>query len=138
MLRDAMDLPANPRRDLSKVDNIMAIGDFVKSAQANSDKYVNRYYSVLKQIDQTYAAYSQARKTNDDERAADLRDSRDIKLRPLYESANKRISRINQRIKAIANDREMSAREKRIALDELYAERAEIAREADEEARATP
>jgi len=137
-LRDAMDLPSNPRRDLTDINNVFVIGDFLKNARLNSDKYVTRFYAAQEQIDAIYAAHSLARKTGDEARESELAESRELRMRPTYQAANKRISRINQRIKAIANDREMSAREKRIALDELYAERAEIAREADEEARATP
>jgi hypothetical protein len=137
-LRDAMDLPANPRRDLTDVDNTFLLGDFLKDARGSSDKYVNRFYRAQDQIDQTYAAYSLAKKTGDEERERELEQSRDLALRPTYAAANKRMSKLNQQIKAIANDREMSAREKRLQLDELYAERAELARETDEEARATP
>jgi hypothetical protein len=137
-LRDAMDMPSNPRRDLTDVGNVFVIGDFLKDARSSSDKYVTRFYAMQDQIDSTYAAHSLAKKTGNQAREEELGASPDLELRPLYRNANKQLTKINQRIKAIGLDAEMSAREKRVELDELYAERARIARETDEEARSTP
>lgn len=135
MLRDAMGLPSNPRRDLTKVDNVFVAGDFVKDADANSDKYVARFYDVLGDVEETYAAYNHARKTGNTAREEELADHPDLAKRPIYAGANKRMQKINQRIKAISNNRELSAREKRIELEALYAERAELARDVDVRAR---
>ncbi len=137
MLRDAMGLPSNPRRDLTKIDNVFVAGDFVKNADANSDKYVARFYDVLGDVEETYAAYNHARKTGNTAREEDLADHPDLAKRPIYAGANKRMQKINQRIKAVANDRELSAREKRIELEALYAERAELAADVDARSRAT-
>lgn len=136
MMRDAMDLPSNPRRDLSKPDNLTIVGDFLKDAKANSDKYVNRYYDMLKKTDTAYAAFSVARKTGDDSRARELLESPEMAKRPLYEAANSTMTRISQQIKAVANDRKLDAHEKRVMLEELYARRAALAKQVDEKARA--
>lgn len=136
LLRDAMDLPANPKRDLTKTDNVMVLGDLVKDAEGGSSKYIERFYDVQRDIEQTYRAMRNARATGDDARADELASDPQLESRPDYKRANRRMQRINDQIKRLRNDRELSAREKRLELDALYSERNALAKETDESGRA--
>ena len=136
MLRDAMDLGANPRRDLSKPNNVFVMGDFFKEAGTSSGKYVNRFYAMQGEIDELYASARYAQSTGDTERAADLMASPTLRLRSLYQAGDKQISRINKQIKAIGNNRTLTAKEKNERIEDLTRLRNSIARRIDEASRA--
>ena len=93
MLRDAMDLPSNPRRDLSHPNNVFVMGDFFKDAGASSGKYVTRFYAMQAELDELYASANYAAKTGDLERANELRSDPRLRMRSIYKSGDKRISR---------------------------------------------
>jgi hypothetical protein len=136
LLRDAMDLSSNPKRDLTKIDNVLVLGDLMKDAEGGSSKYIQRFYDMQREIDQTYRAMRNARATGDDARADELAEDPMLEKRSIYQGANRRMQRINDQIKIVRNDRTLSAQEKRIELDALYAERNAVAKETDEAGRA--
>lgn len=136
MLRGPMDLPANPRRDASNPDNWMLYGDFVKPLAGGSSKYLERFYEMQHQVDQLYASASEARKVDDLERLQELAGNSTLKLRPIYAAANRRITAINQRMRAVSNDATLGAEEKMALLRELSESRSHVARVVDERARA--
>jgi len=136
MLRGAMDLPSNPRRDLTTPTNVFVLGDFVKEPTASSSKYLTRFYESQRHIDQIYASANQARKTGDAERDAELRDDPALRNRGIYKAADKQITRINKQIKTISNSTTLSATDKNRRIEELNRRRADIARRVDARARA--
>jgi hypothetical protein len=136
MLRGAMDLPSNPRRDLSSPNNIFVMGDFLKEAGSTSGKYVTRFYAMQAEIDELYASANFARNTGDGDRAAELMADERMRLRSLYKAGDKQISRLNKQIKAAGNDRKLSAVEKSGRIETLTRLRNSIARRVDESARA--
>lgn len=136
MLRGPMDLPANPRRDASNPDNWMLYGDFVKPVAGGSSKYLDRFYEMQHQVDQLYASASEARKVEDLDRLEELAGNSTLKLRPIYNAANRRITAINQRMRAVSNDPTLGAEEKMALLRELSESRNQVARQVDERARA--
>lgn len=138
MLRGPMDLPANPRRDLKNPDNWTLYGDFVKPVSGGSSKYLDRFYEMQHQIDQLYASASEARKVDDLGRLEELAGNSTLKLRPIYNAANRRITAINQRMRAVSNDPTLGAEEKMALLRELSESRNQVARQVDERARAAP
>lgn len=138
MLRGPMDLPANPRRDLKNPDNWTLYGDFVKPVSGGSSKYLDRFYEMQHQIDQLYASASEARKVDDLGRLEELAGNSTLKLRPIYNAANRRITAINQRMRAVSNDPTLGAEEKMALLRELSESRNQVARQVDERARAVP
>lgn len=133
--RPFTDLPANPARDLSRVDNWFIAGDFIKEPDVRSSKYVQRFYDQQREIEQIYAAYTEARKAGDLERALELAQRDEIKLRPLYQSANKQMQAINRRIRTIDSDRTLDAASKSVLRDQLYQQRNRLAAVADERSR---
>ncbi|MFK8398187.1 LPD38 domain-containing protein [Pseudomonas sp. BGr12] len=136
MLRGPMDLPANPRRDASNPDNWALYGDFVKPVAGGSSKYMDRFYEMQHQVDQLYASASEARKVDDLDRLQELAGNSTLKLRPIYAAANRRITAINQRMRAVSNDTTLGAEEKMALLRELSESRNQVARKVDEKARA--
>lgn len=137
LTRGITDLPSNPKSDLANPDNWTLYGDFVKSADLGSgSKYLTRFYEMQHQIDQLYASASEARKVGDLERMQQLAGNDVLKLRPIYKAANRQITAINQRIKAVTNDRSMRAAEKTELLKQLNATRNQAAQLADERGRA--
>lgn len=137
MLRGPMDLPANPRRDATNPDNWALYGDFVKPVAGGSSKYLDRFYEMQHQVDQLYASASEARKVEDLDRLQELAGNSTLKLRPIYNAANRRITAINQRMRAVSNDPTLGAEEKMALLRELSESRNQVARHVDEKARAT-
>lgn len=135
-VRPLLGLPDNPMRDVSRVDNWFIAGDFIKESEVRSSKYVQRFYDQQRDIEQIYAAFSEARKTGDIERAMELAGRDEIKLRPLFQAANKQMKAINSQIKQIDNDADMDAKTKTQLRDMLYQKRNRIAMLADEKARA--
>lgn len=137
LTRGITDLPSNPKSDLTNPDNWTLFGDFVKAADPGSgSKYLTRFYEMQHQIDQLYASASEARKVGDLERLQQLAGNEMLKLRPVYQAANRQITAINQRIKAVTNDRSLGAAEKAELLKQLNATRNRAAKMADERGRA--
>ena len=135
LARDAMDLPSNPRRDVSKVDNMFGIGDFVKDTKGEYSKYVDRLYQLQDRVNRVYADLNHARKTGDVEGVADLRDAEELRLRPVVKGGAKELATLRRRIKAVGNDRNLSAHEKRVKIDELRQRQNDIARRTDQRVR---
>ncbi|MCP1616941.1 hypothetical protein FBY21_1540 [Pseudomonas sp. SLBN-26] len=137
LTRGITDLPSNPKSDLTNPDNWTLFGDFVKAADPGSgSKYLTRFYEMQHQIDQLYASASEARKVGGLERLQQLAGNEMLKLRPVYQAANRQITVINQRIKAVTNDRSLGAAEKAELLKQLNATRNRAAQLADERGRA--
>ncbi|WP_139131137.1 MULTISPECIES: LPD38 domain-containing protein [Pseudomonadaceae] len=137
LTRGITDLPSNPKSDLTNPDNWTLFGDFVKAADPGSgSKYLTRFYEMQHQIDQLYASAGEARKVGDLERLQQLAGNEMLKLRPVYQAANRQITAINQRIKAVTNDRSLGAAEKAELLKQLNATRNRAAQLADERGRA--
>lgn len=135
LLRDAVGMPESPRRDLSRVSNLFVVGDFVKDPEATSSKYLTRFYDQLNAIDEVYSSARLARRSGDITRASQLARSPEMANRPIYQNADKQISRINQQIRAITAHPTMSAKEKNRRLDLLNTQRDRIAMRVDRIAR---
>lgn len=128
-------LPENPRRDLGRVDNWFVVGDFVKEADPRSSKYIQRFYDEQREVNQVYAAYSQARELGDLERARELAGDDQLRVRALFKAADSQLRDVNTRIKALERA-DLQPEEKRAQLDLLYRARNRLAMLADERARA--
>jgi len=128
-------LPDNPKQDMARIDNWFIAGDFIKTAQPRTSKYIERFYEQQKEINALYAAMRQAQKTGDLEHARALAATPKLRLHGLYKNAGNRISQINQTIRKIERST-LPAATKRKQQDALYAYRAQLAKQADERARA--
>jgi len=112
MARDMLALGANPAHDFGKVDNLAVIGNFIKERDAGSSKYVQRFYDQQRDVDMLYAAYAAARQAGDLERARELAGDDRMKLRGLYQAADREMTKVNRRIRQVTNDKRLSAEAK--------------------------
>lgn len=135
-IRGAGLLPAGPQNDLGRISNLFVVGDFVKDSANVSSKYVTRFYDTQKELDAIYASATAARKSGDTERGLELLKDPRMKVRPIFQRAEKQITGINRQIKAITNHPTLSASEKTAKLDALNKRRDEIAARVDAAARA--
>lgn len=134
LARPLSGLPENPRRDLSRLDNWFVVGDFVKESDPRSSKYIQRFYDEQREVNQVYAAFSQARELGDLERARELAGNDQIRLRTLFKAADSQLRDVNLKIKALERA-SIPADEKRAQLDLLYRARNRLAMLADQHAR---
>ena len=135
LIRPAAGLPASPQRDLTRINNVFVLGDFVKDVESVPSKYVTRFYETQRELDAIYASASLARKSGDMERVQALLSDPRMRARPLFQNADKQITRINQQIRAVTANRELGAREKNDRLEALNARRNQIAAQVDAAAR---
>jgi hypothetical protein len=135
MLRDVMDLPSNPKHDLSRASNLFVMGDFFKDAGSSSGKYVTRFYAAQAEIDELYASANLARKTGNTERFQDLMGNPLMRLRPIYQQGDKQIAKINQQIKVTSNSKTLSAADKNDRIETLTRLRNSLAERVDQAAR---
>lgn len=133
--RGLFDMPSNPAHDYSRPENLAVVGAFIRPAVGSSSKYVTRYYRELDAVQQLYAAWSAARKAGEYERAAELYKEDRLKLRGLYTAADKHMRSINQRIRRVTANKNLSAEAKGELLAGLYATRDRLAKRTTERAR---
>lgn len=136
MMRDAMDLPSNPRRDLSSPGNLFVVGDFLKDARDVPSKYVQRFYDMQEQIDRVYADVKRARQIGDDAEVERLQETPEMQARGRYSSARTRMQGIGRQIRQISADKELTAAQKNEQIRELQRQRNELARQVDMDTRA--
>ena len=132
-----MDMPASPKSDLTQVNNWLVAGDLFKEVGTTPSKYSERFYHVQREINAIYATASQARNLGNMEQYRELMSRPEMAARPLIANANRQMTQINQRMRAVMADRSMSVVDKNRQLQELRRRRDDIARSVDERARAT-
>lgn len=135
LARPLSNLPDNPKRDLSRIDNWFAIGDFVKDADPRGSKYIQRFYDEQAEINQVYAAYNQARMIGELDHARELARDPKLQLRGLFQAAGRDMQKLNQQIKRLERST-IPLEEKRAQLERLYQARARVAAMADQRSRA--
>jgi len=91
---------------------------------------------VQRSIGEIYASASQARRQGELQRWQELMGRSEMAARPFAQQAQKHITQIGQRMRAVLADRTLSAGQKNRQLRELRARRDAIARAFDERARA--
>ncbi|MNY21981.1 hypothetical protein D3C86_1555630 [compost metagenome] len=117
------------------MDNWFVVGDFVKEADPRSSKYIQRFYEEQRDVNEVYAAYSQARELGDFDRARELAGDDQLRVRALFKAADGQLRDVNTKIKALERS-SLPADEKRAQLDLLYRARNRLAMLADQHARA--
>jgi hypothetical protein len=123
-LSDSGEKPATQLRDA------FLVGNFVQTLPTGSSRYVTQMYEQAKEIEEAYASYRNALKIGDRDRAAEIRAEDGDKIRQ-YKRSNaikKQMSNINQKVKAITADRNMSSADKRAAIDRLNDRKNRIAK----------
>lgn len=134
--RSLVDRPSSTKWDLSQTNNMFFIGDFVKESGSTPSKYSTRFYDLQRELNQIYASANAARKAGDMERYKELMATPEMKAHPMFKAATSRITKVNQQIKRITSDRNLSSKEKADKLQVLYKRREAIAENVDKQARA--
>ena len=114
-----------------RIDDVMFVGNYVRSLPANQSRYVTDFYKTAEKAARAGADYRNAISKGDESKAQGIAKNKEelLSLEPAYESAKKQMSDINNAIKAVERDTEMSGKEKRIQINALYKERNELARD---------
>lgn len=134
--RPLTDLPSNPARNPYRVQNWPVVGDFVRSPEMMSSKYVDRFYEVQRQNEQLYAAFSAARAAGDIERAMELEGTGAVRLRKVHTTATRQMLDLNRQIRMANRDPALDPKQKDALLQGLYRSRNELAEFLDRQARA--
>lgn len=134
-IRPFMDVPAKPAM---RIDDVFALGDFVRDMPAYQSKYVTRLYEQSREVQQVMADMRAYQKIGATEKAAEiLKEHGDkIKLYRLYTHAEKQLTQINQQIK-MTQRRSGDADAKRARLDQLYAQKNRVAKLTEQRAQST-
>lgn len=138
VVQTTSDLAARPFKDgetpESKIDDILVVGNYVKTLPPTQSRYVTSFYENSKEIATATADFRSYIAAGDVEKAREyLDEKRDlIVLNKMYTKVQDEMSTISKRIKAIQEDEEMSGEEKRIEMDRLGQLRIELAKRAEE------
>lgn len=136
--RPLTDLPSNPNRDLGQINNIFILGDFIKKSEIGAgSKYLSRFYDSQNEINEVYASLNNARKIGEIEYSERLSKDDKLKLKRLYTTTGNKISNISQQIRAVRADKNLSSSEKTQRIDVLQRQRNQLAKMADQRARAS-
>ena len=111
-------------------------GDLFKDAGTAPSKYVERYYRVQREINAIYATARPARNLGNMDQYNELMNRPEMAARPLIKNADRQITQINQRMRAVMASRDLSVEQKNEMLTELRLRREGVARQVDEVARA--
>jgi hypothetical protein len=118
-LRPAMDRGERPsRRD--------GVG-FIQELPAGSSRYVTAFYEQAKDIEQAYAAYRQAVREGDTDKAREIEAEGKVQNHIAVGRVRNRLDELNTAAKAIERNRLMSAETKRERLDAIEQQRQRIA-----------
>lgn len=116
-----------------RIDDVMFVGNYVRDLPANQSRYVTDFYKTAEKAARAGADYRSLVAQGKEKEAEALAIKREelLALEPAYETAKKTLTDINNSIKAIERDDEMSGAEKRKQIDELYQERSNVAKEVE-------
>lgn len=117
-----------------KIDDILVIGNYVKSMPQSQSRWVTSFYENAKEIATATADYRAFVAAGDAEKAAAVMDAKQdkIALNKMYTKVTEKLSTISKQIKAVQADEEMGGAEKRVQIDRLNALRIEYAKAAEE------
>lgn len=116
-----------------RTDDLFFVGNYVRDLPANQSRYVTDFYKTAEKAARAGADYRSLVAQGKEQEAEALAVKREelLALEPAYESAKKQLTDINNQIKAIERDEEMTGAEKRKQIDELYQERSNAAKEVE-------
>jgi hypothetical protein len=138
VIQTASNIAASPFREGEapdrKIDDLLVIGNYVKSLPQNQSRYVTSFYENAKQMALVTADYNAFRAAGQAEKAAELAETKGdlIAMNRLYTRVSDRMSEISKRIKMIDDDKEMPGEQKRVEMDRLAQLRIELAKAAEE------
>ena len=108
----------------------------LRERSGSAQQHTQRFYDQQREVNQVYAAYSQARELGDLDRARALAGDDHLRVRA-FKAADSQLRDVNQKIKALERA-DIPTDEKRAQLDLLYRARNRLAAVADQHARRAP
>lgn len=119
-LRPLMDAPA---KAAPKIDDYFLVGDFVKELPSQQARFVERFYTHLKDAQEALGDLRNAQKTGQVEEAARLakEGSTDLRMAHHYIAVSREIGKLNSRIRWVNMSTSMEPEAKRAELDRLSA-----------------
>ena len=115
-----------------RLKDIFLIGNFAEGLPSGSSKYVTALYEQASDIEKVYGSLRAAMKRGDEETAISIRESNaeELRKRRMVENVKGQLSKINQQIRTIHDDKVMSGAEKRARIDALEQRRDEASKRA--------
>lgn len=126
---DAMASPfTGSEKPARKLDDFT--GGMVKSLPAPQSRYVTEFYDQARAVSEVMADIKRARESGDMERARELTadSEKEVQQAKTFQRAQRQMSQINANIRRTRADVTLSAEQKRERLDQLTAQRNELAR----------
>ena len=113
-----------------KIDNMLVVGNYVKSMPQSQSRYVTSFYENAKQISTAVADYKSFVDAGKAEQAMEVFEAKrdQIALSKLYTRVTERMSEIQKRVLRINEDKEMPGDQKRFEMDRLGQLRVELAK----------
>ncbi len=125
------DFPVEPTK---RIDDYPAIGRFVRSNPQRNTKYATLFYEQLQEMNEAHNDIQNFRKLGELEKAEKLKNSKigQLKLRKYFNAVQRKLGKINRRMKKIHASRDMTAQEKRNEIDLLTVQKNRLVRIAAE------
>jgi hypothetical protein len=125
-LRPMMGLPDKPTM---RINDYFLVGNFVQELPDNQSRFVEQYYTHLRDIQQSFADLRLMQQTGQFERAAEVmrENKQNLQLHGLYLHVSREIGKVNQRMRWVrmrtdpspTNPNGMTAEQKRQEIDRL-------------------
>ena len=116
-------------RPAMRLKDAFIVGNFAEELPANGSRYVQRMYDQAKEIEEAYNSWHSRLKTGDQAGAQEVLEAErgKIALHGQVEMVKRATSLVNVQIRKVEADKALSAEEKRIRLDALYARKNQLA-----------
>jgi len=129
VLRPAMGLAEMPEK---RIEDYLLIGRFAREGKARNTKFVSQFYDKLSEINMIHADIRKYRLDQEYDKANKIfTENKDkLKFRKSMNAANRKLSKINSRIRMITANKKLSAKQKREQLFRIYERRNKTVRDA--------
>ena len=116
-------------RPAMRLKDAFIVGNFAEELPANGSRYVQRMYDQAQEIEEAYNSWHSRLKTGDQAGAQAVLEAErgKIALHGQVEMVKRATSLVNVQIRKVEADKALSAEEKRIRLDALYARKNQLA-----------
>lgn len=118
-------------RPAMRLKDAFIVGNFAEELPANGSRYVQRMYDQAQEIEEAYNSWHSRLKAGDQAGAQEVLDAErgKIALHSQVEMVKRATSLVNVQIRKVEADKVLSAEEKRIRLDALYARKNQLAQD---------
>ncbi|HHS84303.1 MAG TPA: hypothetical protein ENK38_05160 [Gammaproteobacteria bacterium] len=129
LVREIGDYPDHPALN---VDDIPVAKRFVRGSPPRSTKYTGQFYDMVRDANEVYSTVKRYRQQGRVEKAENLaaENAGKLRARKALNRMARRLTGINNRIKRVYSDRDMTRQEKRDAVDKLTVQKQNLVRQA--------